>query len=129
MDPWRSPKWVGDAHLADQSAYFQRNWWPATTASRLPAPVQQEARAMPANNGVRLHDRQRIADVRKHPIQTSEYQAVEGAERQSLRSSPPQNVYLLPQRPNLCLERRPRPKQIDNRPDNEPEKISHYRSA
>ena len=23
MDPWRSPQGVGDAHLADQSAYFQ----------------------------------------------------------------------------------------------------------
>src|SRR6267378_5222602 len=34
MDPWRSPQWVGDAHLADQSAYFQRNCWPATTRSR-----------------------------------------------------------------------------------------------
>jgi hypothetical protein len=28
---------------------------------------------------------------------------------QTLRSSPPQNVYLLPQCPNLCLERCPRP--------------------
>ena len=105
VDARRAPEWICDAHLADE--WHLR---PATTASRLPAPVQPEARAMPANNGVRLHDRQRIADVRKQPIQTSEYQAVEGAERQSLRSSPPQNVYLLPQCPNLCLERRPRPK-------------------
>jgi len=26
----------------------------------------------------------------------------------------------------LCLDRCPRPKQIDNRPHNEPDKISHY---
>src|SRR3981081_337652 len=83
---------------------------PATTASRLPAPVQPETRAMPANDGVRLHDHQRIAHLWKQPIETSEYQAVEDAERESLGSSPPQNVYLLPQCPNLCLERCPRPK-------------------
>ncbi len=66
--------------------------------------------AMLTNNGVRLHDRQRIANLWKQPIETSEYQTVEDPERESLRSSPPQNVYLLPQRPNLCLERCPRPK-------------------
>jgi hypothetical protein len=65
---------------------------------------------MPANDSVRLHDRQRIANLWKQPIETYEYQAVEDAERESLRSSPPQNVYLLPQCPNLCLERCPRPK-------------------
>src|SRR5258708_16394127 len=49
MDPWRSPQWVGDAHLVDQSAYFPRNCWPATTRPRLPAPVQTEARPAPFN--------------------------------------------------------------------------------
>src|SRR3979411_2744017 len=64
----------------------------------------------PTNNGVRLHDRQRIANLWKQPIETNEYQVVEDAERESLRSSPPQNVNLLPQCPNFCLERCPRPK-------------------
>src|ERR1700738_4626001 len=82
VDARRSPQRVGNAHLTDKLAYLLRHRRPATTASRLPAPVRSESRAMPTNNGVRLHDRQRIADVRKQPIQTSEYQAVEGAERQ-----------------------------------------------
>src|SRR6202021_25296 len=60
---------------------------------------------------------------------TNEYQAIEDAERESLRSSPPQNVYFLPQCPNLCLERCPRPQQIDNRPTNQPEKIPHHTTA
>jgi hypothetical protein len=110
VDARRPPEWIGDAHLADQLSYFERHRRPATTASRLPAPVQPETRAMPANDSVRLHDRQRIANLWKQPIETNEYQAVEDAERESLRSSPPQNVYLLPQCPNLCLERCPRPK-------------------
>src|SRR5450759_1773048 len=122
MDPWSSPERIGDAHLADQLSYFERHRGPATTASRLPAPIQPKTRAMPTNNSVGLHDRQRIANLWKQPIETSEYQVVEDAERKSLRSSTPQNVNLLPQRPNFCLERCPRPKWIDNRPTNEPEK-------
>jgi hypothetical protein len=42
-----------------------------------------------------------------------------------LRSGSPQNVYLLPQHPNFDLKRCPRPKQICDHPNNEPEKISH----
>jgi CheY-like chemotaxis protein len=33
MHPRRSPRGGDDAHLADQSAHFRRNWWPATTRS------------------------------------------------------------------------------------------------
>ena len=107
VDTRRAPEWIGDAYLADELSYFERHRWSTATRSRLPAPVRSESRAMPTNNGVRLHDRQRIANVWKQPIENNEYQAVEDAERNSLRSSPPQNVYLLSQRPNLCLERCP----------------------
>lgn len=84
---------------------------------------------MPTDNGVRLHDRQRIANLWKQPIKTNECQAVEDTEQESLRSSPPQNVDLLPQRPNLCLNRCPRPDQIDNHPTNEPAKVPHHTTA
>jgi hypothetical protein len=110
MNPWSSPERIADAHLADQLSYFERRRGPATTASRLPAPIQPKTRAMPTNNSVRLHERQRIANLWKQPIETNEYQVVEDAERESPRSSPPQNVNLLPQCPNLCLKRCPRPK-------------------
>src|SRR5260221_522411 len=55
---------------------------------------------MPADKGVRLDDRQRIANSREQPIETNEYHSVDGAEREFLWSSSPQNVNLLPQRPN-----------------------------
>jgi hypothetical protein len=80
---------------------------------------------MPADNGVRLNDRQRIANSRKQPIETNEYQSVDGTEGEFLWSGPPQDVYLLPQRPNLCLEHCPRPEQIDERPTNKSAKIPH----
>src|ERR1019366_176436 len=129
MDPRGSPQRVGDAHLADQPAYFQRNRWPATTTSRLPVPVRSEPGAMPTDDCLRLHNSQRIAHFREQPIQTNEYQSVDGTEGKLLWSSSPQNVDLLPQSPNLCLECCPRPDQIDNRPTNKPEKIPHYTTS
>ncbi len=71
---------------------------------------------MPTDNGVRPHDRQRIANLWKQPTETSEYQAVDGGEDEFLWSSPPQNIDFLPQCPNLCLKRCPRPDQIDDHP-------------
>src|ERR1039458_10462255 len=80
---------------------------------------------MPADNGVRLNDRQSIANSREQPIETNEYQTVDGTEGEFLWTSPPQDVYLLPQRPNLCLERCPRPEQIADCPSNKSAKITH----
>src|SRR5882757_9741350 len=80
---------------------------------------------MPADKGVRLDDRQRIANFREQPIETNEYHSVDGAEGEFLWSGSPQNVDLLPQLPNLCLKHYPRPDQIDNHPTNEPAKIPH----
>jgi hypothetical protein len=80
---------------------------------------------MPAHNGVWLNDRQGITNARKQSIETNEYHSVDGTEGELLWNCAPKNVYLLPQRPNLCLKSCPRPDQIDNRPTNEPAKIPH----
>src|ERR1035441_1270603 len=78
MDPRPAPQRIGNAHLADQPADLQWHNRPATTASRLPAPIRPETRAMPADNGVRLNDRQSIANSREQPIETNQYQSVDG---------------------------------------------------
>ena len=80
---------------------------------------------MPFDDGLRLDNRQRIASAGEKPIKANKNQAVDGAEGASLRSGSPQNVYLLPQHPNFHVKRRPRPKQICDHPNNEPDKISH----
>ena len=80
---------------------------------------------MPFDHGLRLNNRQRIANAREKPIEANKNQSVDGAEGLFLRSGSPQNVYLLPQRQNFRLERCPRPKQICDHPNNEPDKISH----
>jgi len=61
-----------------------------------------------------------VSGLTIEPIQANEYQSVDGAEGEFLWSRPPQNVYLLSQRQNFCLERYPRPKQIDNHPTKQP---------
>src|SRR6202140_3929874 len=80
---------------------------------------------MPFDYGLRLHNRQRLANARAKPIEANKNQSVDVAEGLFLRSGSPQNVYLLPQHPNFRLERCPRPKQICDHPNNEPDKISH----
>jgi hypothetical protein len=84
---------------------------------------------MPFDYGFRLNKRQRIANARAKPIEANKNQSVDGAEALFLGSGSPQNVYLLPQHPNFRLERCPRPKQIDDHPNNEPDKISHPATA
>jgi hypothetical protein len=80
---------------------------------------------MPFDYGLRLNNRQRIANAREKPIEANKNQSVDRAEGLFLRSGSPQNVYLLPQRQNFSLERGPRPKQICDHPNNEPDNISH----
>src|SRR6478672_3807405 len=84
---------------------------------------------MPFDYGLRLDNRQRIANAGEKPIKANKNQAVDGAEGVSLRSGSPQNVYLRPQHPKFHLERCPRPKQICDDPNNEPDKISHHATA
>src|ERR1700681_4719734 len=80
---------------------------------------------MPFDYGLRLNDRQRIANAREKSIEANKNQSVDGAEGLFLGSGSPQNVYLLPQHPNFRLERCPRPKQINDHPNNKADKISH----
>jgi hypothetical protein len=84
---------------------------------------------MPFDYGLRLNNRQRVANARAKPIEANKNQSVDGAEGLFLRSGSPQNAYLLPQHQNFCLKRRPRPDQIDDHPNNEPDKISHPATA
>jgi hypothetical protein len=53
-------------------------------------------------------------------ILTNEFESVDGVGGEFLWSSPPQHVYLLPQRLNLWLKRSSRADQIDEHPTNKP---------
>src|SRR6476620_3933571 len=58
MNSWRSPEWIGDTHLADQLAYFQRHRRPAAAGAGFPAPIRSETGTMPTDHRLRLQNRQ-----------------------------------------------------------------------
>ena len=81
----------------------------AAAASRFPAPIRSEARAVPSYNRVQLNDRKRTTGLRKQPVKTNANQSVIGL-KASLRSAPRRsNLDLLPQDQNLGLKRSSRP--------------------
>src|SRR3981081_1408821 len=80
---------------------------------------------MPFDYGLRLNDRQRIANAREKSIEANKNQSVDGAEGLFLGSGAPQHFHLLPEHPNFRLDRCPRPKQINDHPNNKADKISH----
>src|ERR1700753_2222237 len=84
---------------------------------------------MPFDYGLRLNNRQRIANARAKLTQANKNQSGDGAEGLFLGSGSQQNVYLPAQCQNFSLERCPRPKQMCDHPDNEPDKISHPATA
>src|SRR6476620_3407686 len=58
MNSWRSPESIGDTHLADKLAYFQRHRRPAAAMPRFPTPIRSEPGTMPTNHRLRLQNRQ-----------------------------------------------------------------------
>src|SRR5262245_6215493 len=56
VDPWRAPKRVRDAHVANELANDLRCLWPATARSRFPAPIGSQPSAVPADHRLRLED-------------------------------------------------------------------------
>ncbi len=76
MDPGRPPQRIGQADLANQVSDFSGNSWSTRAASGLPAPERLEAAPMPANNGFRLDDDDRIQHARPQPIEPDEEEPV-----------------------------------------------------
>src|SRR6476660_2404385 len=111
MDSRRSPQRVGDAHLADQSANFQRHRWSAAAVPRFPAPIRSETGTVPTDDGVRLHNRQRLDGIWHQTIQPNKDQAIHRTEGQSLRQIPALDVKLMTKDQDLSFQRDPRPEQ------------------
>ena len=126
MDPRRAPEWVGQAHLADQPTYLQRDLWASAAGSRLPAPVGSEPRTMPTDHRIGLHDRQRLANVGEQPVEAHEYQAIKAVEGKPSPCGPPQNVDLLAQDEVLCRNRRSRSEQPDKPRPDQSAKVLHH---
>src|SRR5215471_14675412 len=104
MDSRRSPQRVGDAHLADQPANFQRYSWSAAAVPRFPAPIRSETGTVPTDDGIGLHDRQRLDGIWHQTIQPNKDQAIHGTQRHSLRHMPSLDVKLMTKDQDLSFQ-------------------------
>src|ERR1700704_994707 len=84
---------------------------------------------MPADHGLRPDDLQSVQHARCQPIQPRKYQTVDAGEGESLRRFASQHVELMTKRQDLCLQRRSRPEQSDQRQPNQAANISHQPRA
>src|SRR6266436_10389663 len=125
VDPWRSPKRVRDAHVANKLANVCRCLWPAAARSRFPAPTGSKPSAVPADHRLRLEDFQCVQYSRRHMIERGKHQPVNAAERQSLRGFAPQHVELMSKDEVLGLQRSPRPEHSNQGAPDQPAKIAH----
>src|SRR5258708_16799517 len=84
---------------------------------------------MPADHGLRADDLQSVQHARCQPIQPGKQQTVDAAEGKSLRRCTSQHVKLMTKCQDLCVQRRSRPKQSDQRQPNQAPNISHQPRA
>jgi hypothetical protein len=63
MDSGSAPRRIGQAHVADQSANFERHLRSAAATSRLPSPEQAKTGSMPPDNRLRLDEHQGVHNV------------------------------------------------------------------
>jgi hypothetical protein len=119
MPSLRSSPWIlgaphnglADAHLADQPANFQQYSWSAAAVPRFPAPIRSETGTVPTDDGIRLHNRQRLDGIWHQTIQPNKDQAIHGTEGHSLRHMPSLDVKLMTKDQDLSFQRDPRPEQ------------------
>src|ERR1700761_9250801 len=84
---------------------------------------------MPTDHGLRLDDLQSVQHVRCQPIQPGKYQTVDAGKGYSVRRFTSQNVKLMTKRQDLCLQRRSRPEQSDQRQPDQAANILHQSRA
>src|SRR3984893_3511463 len=84
---------------------------------------------MPADHSLRPDDLQSVQHARCQPIQPGKYQTVDGGEGESLRRFTSHHVDLMTKRQDLCLQRRSRSEQSDQRQPNQAANISHQPRA
>src|SRR6266568_6109382 len=89
-------------------------------ASRSAWRIGSEPRPVPPDHGIRLDDRQGAPNIEEQPIKADEYQSVDAAEEKPFWRGPPQDIDLLAQHQDLCLERPSRLEQVHEHPPDQP---------
>src|SRR6476620_1314255 len=95
VNPRRAPEWIFLAHTAHEISGFLINPGSAAWIVRFPAPPGAKTHPVPANDGLRAHDRRGVADIGETPIQPDEQRPITAGKPQPFRSLSVQNVQLM----------------------------------
>jgi hypothetical protein len=105
MDPRSAPERVGEAHVADQLANFDRHSWSAAARTGLPSPEQAKPGPMPADDRLWFDDRQGVQNIGCDPIEARKNEPIEIAENEPLWRFSLQRIELVAEHQDLRLER------------------------
>ena len=96
MKVWGAPERVRPAHLANERAQFSRDLRSANMVARSPPPIRSKPSAVPANDGLRLDNRNRAKDGGEPVIKPNKQKTIGIVEVRSLRCLPAKHIDLLP---------------------------------
>jgi hypothetical protein len=111
----RTPQRVRLRHRMDQRADVRRHGRPAYASSALPRPEQAEAKPVPVDNRLRLHNDQRCPPSTPEVRQHDPEQTVGRGKTHTAPLRPFQHKQLVPQREYLKMESRTRANQRTHR--------------
>ena len=95
MDPGCSPLWVLPAHPSDKVTQAPIDLWPPRSLSGFPPKERFEARAMPAEDGLRLNDLCRTEQARPEPGHPYQQRPVTAAQSDTRRRTPQGDIELM----------------------------------
>src|SRR6478736_3707629 len=125
VNPRRAPEWIFLAHTAHEISGFLINSGPAAWIVRFPAPPGAKTHPVPANDGLRTHDRRGVADIVETPIQPDEQRLITAGKPQLFRSLSVQNVQLMAKDENFGFQSFMRTKAIPHISEQKSEEGCH----
>jgi hypothetical protein len=129
MTPRGTPKWVRQAHIADQIPNFLANQRSAAMRPRLPPPVRLKALSMPLEQCFGPNDRNGINDCGTKPIPPNKRNPIKIRQARSLWRFTPKDVELLTKNQDLDFKPCSRLKQRCQNAANQDHKTDHETEA
>ena len=125
MNAWRTPERIIAADCPDQSSEVGGDCRPADSTTRLPAPVQAEAAAVPAQQRLGLEDNRSSEQRREQPIEPDKDQPICGAQPEPGGRRPRRDEKLLAEKCNFSFAGGARSDQSDDKSAEQLQEVGH----
>jgi hypothetical protein len=129
MDARGAPKWIGQAHLANELADVQRNLRPASARPRSQAPIGPKGQTVPADHRVWRDNLQCRKRCRNQPRQPNEQHAIDVVEGRFLRRLAPEHIDLMAKNQDLGFTPCAGPEQPKDCAKKQSEQLNHRTRA